>query len=207
ADRPTAEAAERRRRATAVVGVMATLAAVAHAQGIPDHLHEEIRLAYTDTDGDGERADRYPPGPESHYAEIDSVILEAFPGRERTDLVVASTADAFLAYHPYLAYQAVTSHYANPLGRYAERNETMIGWEDATSADELYAMMTDTPWRRPDAVVARPSGSGYTLRLAEDTYPNDPNVRRFGVTIPSEAVTGPHFEVHDVGPFAVIVVR
>ncbi|QGW23376.1 putative transmembrane protein [Dietzia sp. DQ12-45-1b] len=207
ADRPTAEAAERRRRATAVVGVMATLAAVAHAQKIPDHLHEEIRLAYTDTDGDGERADRYPPGPESHYAEIDSVILEAFPGRERTDLVVASTADAFLAYHPYLAYQAVTSHYANPLGRYAERNETMIGWEDATSADELYAMMTDTPWRRPDAVVARPSGSGYTLRLAEDTYPNDPNVRRFGVTIPSEAVTGPHFEVHDVGPFAVIVVR
>ncbi|GAA1054164.1 MULTISPECIES: arabinofuranosyltransferase [Dietzia] len=207
ADRPAAEAADRRRRATAVVGVVATLAALAHAQGIPDHLHEEIRLAYTDTDGDGERADRFPPGPESHYAEVDRVILEAFPGREKTDLVVVSTADAFLAYHPYLAYQAVTSHYANPLGRYDERNEVMLGWEDATSGDELYAMMNDTPWRRPDAVVARPSGSGYALRLAEDTYPNDPNVRRFGVTIPAEAVEGPHFEVHDVGPFAVIVVR
>ncbi|MEH6819969.1 MAG: arabinofuranosyltransferase [Dietzia psychralcaliphila] len=207
ADRPAAEAADRRRRATAVVGVVATLAGLAHVQGIPDHLHEEIRLAYTDTDGDGERADRYPPGPESHYAEVDRVILEAFPGREKTDLVVASTADAFLAFHPYLAYQAVTSHYANPLGRYAERNEAMIGWEDATSGDELYAMMNDTPWRRPDAIVARPSGSGYSLRLAEDTYPNDPNVRRFGTTIPAEAVTGPHFEVHDVGPFAVIVVR
>ena len=207
ADRPAAEAADRRRRATAVVGVVATLAALAHAQGIPDHLHEEIRLAYTDTDGDGERADRFPPGPESHYAEVDRVILEAFPGREKTDLVVVSTADAFLAYHPYLAYQAVTSHYANPLGRYDERNEAMIGWEDATSGDELYAMMNATPWRRPDAVVARPSGSGYALRLAEDTYPNDPNVRRFGVTIPAEAVEGPHFEVHDVGPFAVIVVR
>lgn len=207
ADRPAAEAADRRRRATAVVGVVATLAALAHAQGIPDHLHEEIRLAYTDTDGDGERADRFPPGPESHYAEVDRVILEAFPGREKTDLVVVSTADAFLAYHPYLAYQAVTSHYANPLGRYDERNEAMLGWEDATSGDELYAMMNDTPWRRPDAVVARPSGSGYALRLAEDTYPNDPNVRRFGVTIPAEAVEGPHFEVRDVGPFAVIVVR
>ena len=207
AERPAAEAARLRRSATAAVGVVATLATLAHAQGIPDHLHEEIRLAYTDTDGAGERADRYPPGPESHYAEVDSVILEAFPGRERTDLVVVSTADAFLSYHPYLAYQSVTSHYANPLGRYADRNAAMVDWEEATSGEELFAMMSDTPWRRPDAIVARSSGDGYTLRLAEDTYPNDPNVRRFGVTIPAEAVEGPHFEVHDVGPFAVIVVR
>lgn len=207
AERPAAEATDRRRRATAVVGVVASLAALAHAQGIPDHLHDEIRLAYTDTDGHGERADRYPPGPESHYAEVDEVILEAFPGRDRTDLVVVSTADAFLAYHPYLAYQAVTSHYANPLGRYADRNEAMIRWQDATSGAELRGMMDETPWRGPDAIVARPSGDGYTLRLAEDTYPNDPNVRRFGITIPAEAVEGPHFEVHDVGPFAVIVVR
>ena len=207
AERPAAEAARLRRGATASVGMVATLAALAHAQGIPDHLHEEIRLAYTDTDGAGERADRYPPGPESHYAEVDSVILKAFPGRERTDLVVVSTADAFLSYHPYLAYQAVTSHYANPLGRYADRNAAMVGWEEATSGEELFAMMSDTPWRGPDAIVARSSGDGYTLRLAEDTYPNDPNVRRFGVTIPAEAVEGPHFEVHDVGPFAVIVVR
>ena len=206
-DRPAAEARDRRRRATAVVGVLATIAGLAHAQSIPDHLHEEIRLAYTDTDGRGMRADGYPPGPESHYAEVDREIREAFPGREKTDLVVVSTSDAFLAYHPYLAYQAVTSHYANPLGRYADRNAAMLRWEDATSGDELYALMDQTPWRRPDAIVARPSGDGYALRLAEDTYPNDPNVRRFGVTIPAESVTGPHFEVRDVGPFAVIVVR
>ena len=206
-ERPAAEATDRRRRATAVIGVVAALAALAHAQGIPDHLHEEIRLAYTDTDGHGERADRYPPGPESHYDEVNRVILEAFPGREKTDLVVASTADAFLAFNPYLAYQAVTSHYANPLGRFAERNEAMIGWEDATSGAELRAMMDATPWRAPDVILARHTGAGYTLRLAEDTYPNDPNVRRFDVTIPAEAVEGPHFEVHDVGPFAVIVVR
>ena len=207
AERPAAEAADRRRRATAVVGVVAALAAIAHAQGIPDHLHEEIRLAYTDTDGHGERADRRPPGPESHYAEVNRVISEAFPGSEKTDLVVVSTADAFLAYNPYLAYQAVTSHYANPLGRYAERNEAMIGWQDVADGDELYALLQDTPWRGPDVILARPTGDGYALRLAEDTYPNDPNVRRFGITIPAEAVEGPHFEVHEVGPFAVIVVR
>lgn len=205
--RPAAEAAHRRLRAGAAVGVVATLAVLAQVQGIPDHLHEEIRLAYTDTDGAGERADRFPPGPESHYADVNAVIAEAFPGREKTDLVVASTADAFLAYNPYLAYQAVTSHYANPLGRYADRNAAMIAWEEATSGEELHALMTGTDWRGPDVILARPTGDGYTLRLAEDTYPNDPNVRRFSVTIPSEVVEGAHFEVHEVGPFAVIVVR
>lgn len=207
AERPAAEAAGHRRRASTAVGVVAVLAVLAQVQGIPDHLHEEIRLAYTDTDGAGERADRFPPGPESHYAAVNDVIAEAFPGRDTTDLVVVSTADAFLAYNPYLAYQAVTSHYANPLGRYADRNAAMLAWEEATSGEELHALMTGTDWRGPDVILARPSGDGYTLRLAEDTYPNDPNVRRFGVTIPAEAVEGPHFEVHEVGPFAVIVVR
>src|SRR5699024_12334744 len=74
----------------------------------------------------------------------------------------------------------------------------MIEWEEATGPDEFLAMLSDTPWRAPDAIVARPGGSGYTLRLSEDTYPNDPNVRRFSVTIPAESVEGGPFEVHEV---------
>ena len=207
AERPAAEAASRRRRAGAALGVVALALSITFAQSIPGHLTPEIRRAYTDTDGTGDRADKYPPGPEAHYGEVDRVIREANPGREPQDIVVESTADAFFAFHPYLAYQAVTSHYANPLGHFAERNAVISSWEDATGPDDLYEKMTDTPWRAPNAIITRRAGSGYSLRLAEDVFPNDPNVRRFSATIPATALRGPHFTVREVGPFSVILVR
>ena len=48
--------------AAAAVGV---LGAMTFAQDIPDVLRSDIVVAYTDTDGDGQRADRRPPAPRS----------------------------------------------------------------------------------------------------------------------------------------------
>lgn len=45
---------------------------------------------------------------------------------------------------------------------------------------------------------------GYTLRLAEDVYPNDPNVRRYTVTFPENLFDDPRFTITEVGPFAVV---
>ena len=60
------------------------------------------------------------------------------------------------------------------------------------------------------AVVLRRGGAAgsantYTLRLAEDVYPNQPNVRRYTVDLDAGLFAGPHFAVQDIGPFVLAV--
>ena len=51
----------------------------------------------------------------------------------------------------------------------------------------------------------RRSADGLSLRLAEDVYPNDPNVRRYTVVFPEKLFEDPRFAVTETGPFVVIV--
>ena len=44
-----------------------------------------------------------------------------------------------------------------------------------------------------------------TLRLAEDVYPNQPNVRRYTVDLDAALFAGPHFTVKDIGPFVLAI--
>ena len=59
--------------------------------------------------------------------------------------------------------------------------------------------------RLPDA----PGGAGdrdtYTLRLAEDVYPNQPNVRRYQVALDAALFDDPRFSVSDIGPFVLAI--
>ncbi len=52
------------------------IGAVTFSQDIPDVLRPDINVAYTDTDGTGQRADRRAPGAERYYREIDAKIAE-----------------------------------------------------------------------------------------------------------------------------------
>ncbi len=188
------------RRVLVAVGA---LGALAFTQNIPQVLAGEITVAYTDTDGDGERADQRPPGAASYYAEIDETLLAQLGG-DRHDHVVLTADTTFLAFHPYYGFQALTSHYANPLADFEGRAAEIERWSELGSTDELLAAWDDLPWRAPDAVVFRQGAEGYTLRLAEDVYPNDPNVRRYTVTFPKELFDDPRFTVTEVGPFVVV---
>ena len=51
----------------------------------------------------------------------------------------------------------------------------------------------------------RYSAEGYALRLAEDVYPNDPNVRRYTVTFNPNVFDDPRFTVTNIGPFVLVV--
>jgi galactan 5-O-arabinofuranosyltransferase len=48
-------------------------------------------------------------------------------------------------------------------------------------------------------------GTSYTLRLAEDVYPNQPNVRRYTVDLRGALFDSPHFDVQGVGPFVLAI--
>ena len=52
--------------------------------------------------------------------------------------------------------------------------------------------------------MRRGANDTYTLRLAEDVYPNQPNVRRYTVELNS-ALFAEHFTVKNIGPFALAI--
>ncbi|WP_280387183.1 arabinofuranosyltransferase [Nocardia wallacei] len=189
-----------------VTAAVAALGALAFAQTIPSILNTEITTAYTDTDGNGERADKRSPSAVSHYRKIDET-LTAQTGRPRDASVVLTADTSFLAYYPYYGFQALTSHYANPLADFAGRSAEIKRWSERQTPAELLDALAHSPWRAPDAFVFRRSGDSYTLRLAEDVYPNDPNVRRYTVSFPKTLFEDPHFRLTDIGPFTVVVRR
>ncbi|UCZ88575.1 galactan 5-O-arabinofuranosyltransferase [Gordonia sp. WA4-43] len=187
-----------------VVGALAVLSAIAMAQSIPGHLATEITTAYTDTDGYGERADARPAGAESYFAELDKLIGEQ-TGRPRTENVVLTADFGFLSIYPYWGFQGLTSHYANPLAEFDKRAAAIERWAESENADQLVDALDRSPWTPPNVFLFRYSADGYTLRLAEDVYPNDPNVKRYTVTFDPAVFDDPRFQVTERGPFVLVV--
>ena len=187
-----------------VVGVLAAVGAVGVAQQVPATLSSEITIAYTDTDGYGQRGDHRPAGSESYYAELHRLIREQ-TGRPATENVVLTADFSFLSIYPYWGFQGLTSHYANPLAEFEARAAAIAQWAEASDPAELAARMQASPWRTPDAFVFRYSADGYTLRLAKDVYPNDPNIKRYTVTFDPAVFDDPAYTVTEVGPFVLVV--
>ena len=93
--------------AAAVLPVAASIglaAAIAFSQDIPDVLRPDLTIAYTDTDGHGQRGDRRPPSSEKFYPEIDAAITQA-TGKPRDETVVLTADYSFLSYYPYFGFQ------------------------------------------------------------------------------------------------------
>ena len=206
----TRAAAARWNRRIIPVGVAVGLVgAIGFSQDIPHVLRPDITVAYTDTDGDGQRGDRRPPGSEKYYPQVDEAIREA-TGRPRDETVVMTADYSFLSYYPYFGFQGLTSHYANPLAQFDKRAAAIESWGTIKSPDEFAHALDTLPWPAPTVFLMRRGGAAgsantYTLRLAEDVYPNQPNVRRYTVDLDAGLFAGPHFAVQDIGPFVLAV--
>src|SRR6202012_878439 len=101
--------APRGRAVVPVAGAIGLAAAIAFSQDIPDVLRPDLTIAYTDTDGHGQRGDRRPPGAEKYYPVIDDAILHA-TGKPRDQTVVLTADYSILSYYPYWGFQGLTSH-------------------------------------------------------------------------------------------------
>src|ERR1700754_3488969 len=159
-----------------VAGAIGLTAAIAFSQDIPDVLRPDLTIAYTDTDGHGQRGDRRPPSSEKFYPEIDTAITRA-TGKPRDQTVVMTADYSFLSYYPYFGFQGLTSHYANPLAQFDKRAAAIKSWSRLKAADPFIHALDTLPWAPPTVFLMRHGGSAgesstYTLRLAEDVYPH-----------------------------------
>ncbi len=200
-----AAAARWSRKLLPVAIVIGLAGGMAFSQDIPDVLRPDLTIAYTDTDGHGQRGDRRPPGAEKYYAQIDQAIRDS-TGRPRNQTVVLTADYSFLSYFPYLGFQGLTSHYANPLAQFDSRAAAIESWADVKTADRFAETLDALPWEAPTVfLMRRGANDSYTLRLAEDVYPNQPNVRRYTVDLDSALFDQPHFTVKNIGPFVLAV--
>ena len=183
--------------------------AIAFSQDIPEVLRPDLTIAYTDTDGHGQRGDRRPPGSEKFYPTIDAAITRA-TGAPRDDTVVLTADYSFLSYYPYWGFQGLTSHYANPLAQFDKRAAAIKSWTKLKTPDQFIHALDTLPWAPPTVFLMRHGGSAgatsaYTLRLAEDVYPNQPNVRRYTVEFDATLFADPRFAVTSIGPFVLAI--
>ncbi|OBI16876.1 arabinofuranosyltransferase, partial [Mycobacterium sp. E2327] len=197
--------APRSRAIAPVAGALGLAAAIAFSQDIPDVLRPDLTIAYTDTDGYGQRGDRRPPSSEKFYPAIDAAILKV-TGKPRDQIVVMTADYSFLSYYPYWGFQGLTSHYANPLAQFDLRATQIEKWSKLKTPDEFIHALDTSPWPPPTVfLMRRGANSNYTLRLAQDVYPNQPNVRRYTVDLPAALFADPRFAVDTVGPFVLAV--
>ena len=195
------------RRITLVFAIIMGLGGIYYAQQIPATNVTALDHAYTDTDGYGERADRYTSDSSANYGKIREFIDSQ--GYDATDTVVLTDEKLFMAYNPYYGFNAFTSNYANPLGEFSTRNLQIEEWASKSweqTPEEFAQSLESAPWRGPDVLIFRGDmeepGDGYKTHLAEDIYPNQPNVRYRAVFFNPE-VFEKGWEVKQIGPFVV----
>ncbi|AXK78739.1 arabinofuranosyltransferase [Mycolicibacterium neoaurum] len=193
------------RHVVAVAATIGLIGGLTFSQDIPDVLRTDINVAYTDTDGYGARADRRPPGAEQYYRALDERIREV-TGRPPNETVVLTADYSFLSFYPYYGFQGLTSHYANPLAQFEARSAAIESWALLTTPDQFATALDQLPWPAPTVFLMRRGGpDSYTLRLAADVYPNQPNVRRYQVSLDPAIFDDQRWDVSTEGPFVLAI--
>ena len=86
------------------------------------------------------------------------------------------------------------------------RAAAIRAWSTLKTPDEFITALDTLPWRPPTVfLMRRGANDTYTLRLASDVYPNQPNVRRYQVALDAALFDDPRFTVSNIGPFVLAI--
>jgi galactan 5-O-arabinofuranosyltransferase len=92
------------------------------------------------------------------------------------------------------------------LAQFDKRAAAIESWADLKTAGQFIAALDALPWEPPTVFLMRPGANDtYTLRLAEDVYPNQPNVKRYQVALEAALFKDPRFSVTTIGPFVLAI--
>lgn len=193
------------RRTVPVALVLFGVATTALIARVPSEFRDHqdralFDIAYTDTDGDGVRADGQAPDRSAEFGTVDEILRRSL-GDDRSSHVVLTDEPNFMSYYPYHGYQALTAHYANPLGMFDARNAEIESWSRITDPDALVRAMDraeqDHGWKAPDALLLHGTltrdgdrtvvDGSLVFHMVDDIFPNEPNVRFRDVEFPGSA--------------------
>ena len=199
---------EANRGVLAAVVILIAAGSLFYVQQIPEENESHIDQAYADTDGYGERADKFPPDAARYYGDIVEYLKTN--GRNPGEAVIYTDEINFMAYNSYYGFNAFTSHYANPLGEFDMRNEDLAAWAELSNTNprEVTAAIDASAWRPPEAFIFRgdlAAGTPLKTHIAHDIYPSQPNVRYEGLFFNPAAFPAGEWSQAQIGPFVVVV--
>lgn len=133
-----------------------------------------------------------------------NTAIKQMTGRPPQDLVLLTNQQVLSITSPYWRFQALTKHYADPLGEFDARNAEIERWAQAAGPSQLLSELDGSRFGSPSVFVFDATQAGWNIRLNKDVFPQDPNVQAFTVTFPPSLFATPAFSVRAVGPFVVV---
>jgi galactan 5-O-arabinofuranosyltransferase len=174
---------------------------VQSASGVGEPDHDAFTNYYpTGTNAAGE-TDR--SNPDYWIPQLNTAIRQ-MTGRQPQDLVLLTEEQVLSITAPYWRFQALTKHYADPLGEFDARNAEIEQWAKASGPSQLLSELDGSKFGSPSVLVLDATPSGWNITLNKDLFPQDPNVGAFTVSFPPSLFATPAFTVRSVGPFVVV---
>ena len=185
------------------------LAALALTQVVDQRiqtLDDRVERAYATPYPSGENArGQTDPDREEGYSDALAAAIDDLTGTAEDRTVVLSTSYTLLSVHPYLGFQSLIPHYANPLADYEARARYIRDLAGSATTGDLASLLDDCPWEAPTVFVLRRHDDGLYLRLGSDAFPAAPNTSFTDVAFDPALFAQPQFRTVDVGPFVVAV--